>query len=195
MCCCEYGHHGSCHGGVWGPARGRGPGPASRRPTDVLRYTERGEAHTSLVPSVTPPSGKVLSWDHNERRCANRRWIWTCMPTRRLQKTARPLQGDGGAAEIRPALGLFSVTLELVLVLLVQILDPVNVLDGAPRSAGGAPHGVVERLHHLVIGGTGLLRGREACRHSAGAAGRGHGGHRHQLHGLRVQRPFPVEHP
>jgi len=38
-----------------------------------------------------------------------------------------------------------------------------------------------------------LLRGREASRHSAGAAGGGHGGQRDQLHGLWIERSLRIK--
>ena len=106
----------------------------------------------------------------------------------------RPLWATEGPWGHEVAPELLSVALEGELVGLVQVLDAVDVLDGAPGGAGGAAHGVVQGLHDFIVRGAGLLRGREACLHSACTAGRGHGRHRDQLCGLLVQRAFPVEH-
>src|SRR5262249_30977201 len=103
----------------------------------------------------------------------------------------RPEDRDAGRQTTRALLA--GLALELRLSALVEVLDPVDVLDGAPRRPGGPAHGVVERLAQLVFGGTGLLRSREASGHSGRAAGRGHGGQRDQLHGLRIEGAFAVE--
>jgi len=107
----------------------------------------------------------------------------------------RPLRrSERGRRRTAPTDRLLSgAFLVLGFVLLVQILDAVNVLDGAPGGTGPAAHGVVERLHDLVFRGAGLLRGREAGGHSTGAAGRRHGGHGDELGGLRIESPFTVE--
>src|SRR5687767_3995456 len=78
---------------------------------------------------------------------------------------------------------------------LVDVIDFRDVLDGRPGGARPAAHGIHERLAQLVLGGTGLLRSREASRHSGGAAGGRHGGQRHQLHRLRVESSLPVVQP
>src|SRR5947207_15807614 len=136
-------------------------------------------------------------------------WSWICSsihwtacligasPTAMMPPRADPPRSLAPEAERdRDGGGLLAV-LALVpgLPLLVEVLDTRDVLDGAPRGAGGAPHGVVQRLADLVLGGAGLLRSREASGHSGGAAGGGHRGQRHQLHRLRIQRAFAVVEP
>src|SRR3989441_935423 len=91
-----------------------------------------------------------------------------------------------------PSLAAAGLSLELRLPLLVEVLDARDVLDGGPRRARRAAHRVHERLADLVVRGAGLLRSREASRHSGRAAGGRHRGERHQLHRLRVERAFPV---
>src|SRR5687767_5962471 len=78
---------------------------------------------------------------------------------------------------------------------LVDVIDFRDVLDGRPGGARPAAHRIHERLAQLVLRGTGLLRSREASRHSGGAAGGRHGGQRHQLHRLRVESSLPVVQP
>src|SRR5207249_7172428 len=85
-------------------------------------------------------------------------------------------------------LSVFALVLRLPL--LVDVLDAGDVLDRAPRGARRAPHRVVQGLADLVLGGAGLLRGREASRHSGGAPGGAHRGQRHELHRLRIERAF-----
>src|SRR5437870_11321721 len=84
------------------------------------------------------------------------------------------------------------VPFELCLPLLVEVLDSRDVFDGGPCRARRPAHRVHERLADLVVRGAGLLRSREASRHSGRAAGGRHRGERHQLHRLRIERAFPV---
>src|SRR5262249_3386733 len=83
-------------------------------------------------------------------------------------------------------------TLERGLPLLVQVFHARDVLDGAPGRPRTAAHGVHQGLADLVFGGAGLLRSREAARHSGRAAGRGHGGQRDQLQGLGIESAFTL---
>src|SRR5262245_61991048 len=139
------------------------------------------------------------------RRAASRDRPWGC-PGAGRRSTSRPAGSELHPPSLSPTLWAERVTapptapllvlaLVLRLPLLVEVLDPGDVLDDRPRRPGGSPHGVVQGLADLVLGGAGLLRSREASRHSGGAAGGRHRRQRDQFLRLGVERPFPIKDP
>ena len=104
----------------------------------------------------------------------------------------RPLRGSERPWRQGHLSNLLCSALELVLVFLIEVLDTIDVFNSAPGGAGRPSHGVVQGFHELIFSGASLLRGREACRHSASAASCGHGGQRDQLHCFRIQRTLRI---
>src|SRR5436190_1135449 len=160
---------------------------ATRSMGSVRSKATTSRAMAASASAVWPPP--VATSTSLTRSAAGLSWSWSSSHFTACLIGASPAAIRGPPfATLRAGV----VPFELCLPLLVEVLDSRDVFDGGPCRARRPAHRVHERLADLVVRGAGLLRSREASRHSGRAAGGGHRGERHQLHRLWIERALPV---